>query len=72
MDAQIFTRDGKPDFVVLPYADYVRLVEQAKMVYGSDFWMGETLSQAPAPGNQGISAPYLSQLEKPSAKDLAW
>jgi len=32
MSAQIIEKDGKPEYAVLPYDEYVRLVEDAEMV----------------------------------------
>lgn len=32
MSAQIIEREGKPEFAVVPYEDYVRLVEETEML----------------------------------------
>ena len=32
MKAQIIEKDGRPEFAVLPYEEYVRLIEEAEML----------------------------------------
>ncbi len=32
MKAQIIEKDGRPEFAVLPYEEYVRLIKEAEML----------------------------------------
>jgi hypothetical protein len=76
MSVQVIERDGKPEWAVIPYEEYERLVEEAEMLQDVRAYdeakkaiaKGEELvpsevTYAILDGGNPVRVPYLSQIE---------
>ena len=51
-EIQIIERDGKPEWAILPYEDYLHLIEQAELL--EDIWDFDSISAAIERGDEEL------------------
>lgn len=70
MAVQLIERDGKPEFAVLPYDEYCRLVEQAEI--GADAKAFDAAMRAIAGGEETVPAAVAERLALGENPVLVW
>lgn len=70
MGVQLIERNGKPEFAVLPYDEYCRLVEQAET--GADVKAFDEAMAALAAGEETVPAAVAERLARGEQPVLVW